>query len=141
MLYLFRYLYWSDWGTIAKIERASMDGRNRTVIHNTELVQPNGLTLDHSQQILYWTDAHRDRIESSRVDGSNRRVVSSQMIYQPFDISVYRDILYFTDFLSGVNTIPLVNGIGSVSTILNSLCENTVGIEVVSIERQPTGIC
>lgn len=137
----FRYLYWSDWGTIAKIERASMDGNNRTVIHNTDLIWPNGLTLDHSQQILYWTDAYYSRIESSRVDGSNRRLISSQMIYQPFGISVYRNRLYFTDFLSGINTIPLVNGVGSVSTIVESvsLCERTDGIEVISIERQPTG--
>lgn len=117
-----------------------MDGKNRTVIHNTDLIWPNGLTLDHSQQILYWNDANRDRIESSRVDGSNRRIVSSQRIYKPFGISVYRNRLYFTDFSTGVNTIPLVNGVGSASTILDSLCENSVGIEVVSIERQPAGM-
>lgn len=120
-----------------------MDGRNRTVIHDTDLVWPNGLTLDHSQQVLYWTDAYYSRIESSRVDGSNRRIVSSQRIYHPFGISVYRNKLYFTDFLSGVNTIPLVNGVGSVSTIVeaDSLCENINGIEVISIERQPAGTC
>ena len=118
-----------------------MDGKNRTMIHDTDLIRPNGLTLDQSQQILYWTDAHYSRIESSRVDGSNRRVVSSQRVYQPFGISVYRNRLYFTDFFSGVNTIPLVNGVGSVSTIVesDSFCENTDGIEVVSVERQPTG--
>ena len=117
-----------------------MDGKNRVAIHNTDLIWPNGLTLDHSQQILYWNDANLDRIESSRVDGSNRRVVSSQRIYQPFGISVYRNRLYFTDFLTGANTIPLVNGVGNASTILSSLCENTVGIEAVSIERQLLGI-
>ena len=133
-------MYWSDWGTIAKIERASMDGKNRTVIHNTDLIWPNGLTLDHSQQVLYWNDASRDRIESSNVDGSNRRIVSSQGIYRPFGISVYRNRIYFTDFSVGVNTIPLVNGVGNVDTLLDSLCENVMGIEVVSIERQPAGI-
>lgn len=118
-----------------------MDGKNRTVIHDTDLIWPNGLTLDQSQQILYWTDARQSRIESSRVDGSNRRTVSSQRIYQPFGISVYKSRLYFTDFLSGVNIIPLVNGVGNVSTIVESsnLCENTNGIEIISIERQPTG--
>ena len=117
-----------------------MDGKNRTVIHDTDLIWPNGLALDYSQQILYWSDGNHGRIESSTVDGSNRRVVSSQRIYQPFGISVYRSRLYFTDFFTGVNTIPLVNGVGSANTILNSLCENAVGIEVVSIERQPIGM-
>lgn len=109
------------------------------MIHNTDLIRPNGLTLDYSQQLLYWNDARFDRIESSRFDGSNRRIVTSQGIYRPFGISVYRNTIYFTDFLSGVNIIPLVNNVGNVSTILDSLCENAVGIEVVSSERQPIG--
>ena len=134
-----RILYWSDWGSVAKIETASMDGENRTVIIDTDLVWPSGLTIDYAQQILYWTDNNRGRIESSNVDGSNRITISSQRIYQPFGISVYRSTLYYTDFISGVNTLNVSRG--SVrQTILNSLCEDASGIEVFSIEKQPTGI-
>lgn len=121
------------------IEKASMDGENRTVIIDTDLVWPNGLTMDHATQVLYWTDNGRRRIESSNVDGSNRRTISNQRIYQPFGISVYRSMLYFTDFISGVNTLN-ISGESVSKTILNSLCEDVIGIEVVSIERQPTGI-
>ena len=125
---------------MAKIEKASMDGENRTVIHDTDLVRPSGLTIDLAQQVIYWTDNSRSsKIERSDVDGSNRRTVSSQRIYQPFGISIYRNTLYFTDFISGVNALNINETVHR--TILNSLCEEAVGIEVFSIERQPAGIC
>jgi len=40
-----RYLYWTDWGNVAKIERAALDGTERSVIVNTSLEWPNGLTI------------------------------------------------------------------------------------------------
>ena len=65
-------MYWSDWGTLARIERASIDGSNIQVIHNTNLVCPNALTKDYVSQTLYWADANLGKIERSRVDGRNR---------------------------------------------------------------------
>ena len=44
---LHRYLFWTDWGHIAKIERAHLDGSDRKVLINTDLGWPNGLTLDY----------------------------------------------------------------------------------------------
>lgn len=56
-LCVLRYMYWTDWGTSAKIERATLGGNFRTEIVNTSLVWPNGLTLDYDDQRLYWADA------------------------------------------------------------------------------------
>lgn len=69
-----RYMYWTDWGSPAKIERASMDGQNRMVLHDTNLTWPNGITIDYPAQRLYWVDAALDRIEFSGVDGTGRQV-------------------------------------------------------------------
>jgi len=64
-------LFWTDASTSnPKIERASMDGTSRTVLHSTGLTFPSGITLDYTSQTLYWIDAARLRIESSGVDGS-----------------------------------------------------------------------
>ena len=71
-------MYWTDWGNPAKIERASMDGQNRTVLHNTLLTWPNGITIDYSAQKLYWVDAFLDKIEYSGVDGTGRQVGDTQ---------------------------------------------------------------
>ena len=51
-----------------------MDGQNRTVLHNTLLTWPNGITIDYSAQKLYWVDAFLDKIEYSDVDGTGRQV-------------------------------------------------------------------
>ncbi|CAL8343601.1 unnamed protein product, partial [Boreogadus saida] len=51
------YMYWTDWGPNAKIERATLGGNFRTDIVNSSLVWPNGLTLDYEEQRLYWADA------------------------------------------------------------------------------------
>lgn len=44
---LCRFLFWTDWGHIAKIERSHLDGSDRKVLINTDLGWPNGLTLDY----------------------------------------------------------------------------------------------
>lgn len=41
------FLFWTDWGHIAKIERSHLDGSDRKILINTDLGWPNGLTLDY----------------------------------------------------------------------------------------------
>lgn len=41
-------MYWTDWGSIAKIERSYMDGSGRETLFNTGLGWPNGLVVDGS---------------------------------------------------------------------------------------------
>lgn len=65
-------MYWTDWGEIPKIERAGMDGTRRSVIIDSEIYWPNGLTLDYGQQKLYWADAKFNFIHRSNLDGSGR---------------------------------------------------------------------
>lgn len=65
-------MYWTDWGEIPKIERAGMDGTNRSMIIDKEIYWPNGLTLDYSQQKLYWADAKHNFIHRSNLDGTSR---------------------------------------------------------------------
>lgn len=65
-------MYWTDWGEIPKIERAGMDGTNRSMIIDRQIYWPNGLTLDYSQQKLYWADAKHNFIHRCNLDGSSR---------------------------------------------------------------------
>ena len=67
-------LFWSDWGLHAKIERCGMDGQSRQALVSTEIVWPNGLTLDYPLQTVYWVDASLDRLERINMDGTNRMV-------------------------------------------------------------------
>ena len=136
---LYRRLYWTDWGDVAKIERASMDGSDRTVLHDTDLVWPNGLTLDYEAQILYWADASLDKIESSGVDGTNRRLITQQNVFHPFAITIHENTLYWTDLET--NSV-LARGLGlseNTITLYSGLTTDPMGIQVVTTERQPQG--
>ena len=130
-------MYWSDWGSVARIEKASMDGANRAVIHNTSLVWPNALTLDTLTQTLYWADASLDKVESSRVDGSNRRLFTEIGVVHPFAIAVKENSIYFTDWAE--NSIRQVSNLGGTAVILQSLasCARPFGIQFVDQSKQP----
>ncbi|KAM7407483.1 hypothetical protein PAMA_003284 [Pampus argenteus] len=91
------YMYWTDWGTHAKIERATLGGNFRTEIVNGSLVWPNGLTLDYEEERLYWADASLQKIERSSLTGANREVIVSTAIY-PFAMTMFGQFIYWTDW-------------------------------------------
>lgn len=130
-------MYWTDAGT-DQIEKASMDGSARIVLHSTNLSTVYGLTLDYDSQILYWADYSSNRIESSFTNGSNRVVVASSGIKDPFGITFYDGRLYWTDWSQhGIHTLE-VNTPSIISQILNT-DQDTYGIEVVAEQRQSEG--
>ncbi|XP_015843100.1 low-density lipoprotein receptor-related protein 2 [Peromyscus maniculatus bairdii] len=90
------YMYWTDWGTNAKIERATLAGNFRVPIVNTSLVWPNGLTLDLESDLLYWADASLQKIERSTLTGTNREVIVSTT-FHAFGLTVYGQHIYWTD--------------------------------------------
>lgn len=57
------YVYWTDWTHKAYIGRVGMDGTNKSVVTSTKLEWPNGITIDYTNDLLYWTDAHLGYIE------------------------------------------------------------------------------
>lgn len=75
--YLPSYLYWTDWGDHSLIGKIGMDGTNRSVIVDTKITWPNGLTLDYINSRIYWADAREDYIEFASLDGSNRHTGES----------------------------------------------------------------
>ena len=68
-------MYWTNWNDRnARIQSAYMSGRKVRNIITTDVKTPNGLTIDHPAQKLYWLDARLDKIERCNFDGSNRKV-------------------------------------------------------------------
>ena len=131
-------MYWSDWGAVATIERASMDGRGRQILHNSQLVRPFGLTLDYQNQVLYWIDASLDKIESSNVDGTNRTLIKAltSSSHWAHAMTFFNNIFYWSDWGTDMIHSMLANG-----TLVNLLIpadsiRAPTGIEVVSENRQ-----
>ncbi|XP_019620636.1 PREDICTED: sortilin-related receptor-like isoform X1 [Branchiostoma belcheri] len=92
------YMYWTDWGDNAKIVRADMDAKNRNNIITSDIRWPNGLAVDYSGRMIYWTEAYHDRIEVADLDGRNRRVLISHDVPHPYAIAVFKDRIYWDDW-------------------------------------------
>ncbi|GMS84654.1 hypothetical protein PENTCL1PPCAC_6829, partial [Pristionchus entomophagus] len=94
-------IFWSDWGTQARIERAGMDGENRRVILTGKNIKwPNGLALDLLEERLYWADAKVKSIFSSDYYGNEVKVVlhSHSFLRHPFSLAIFEDRVFYTDW-------------------------------------------
>ena len=73
----FRFMYFTDWGRFGssgRIYRSTMAGTHKQIIIGSNLTQPSGITVDYEDDMLYWTDAVREKIERSYLNGTNRQV-------------------------------------------------------------------
>ncbi|XP_013175419.1 PREDICTED: low-density lipoprotein receptor-related protein 4 isoform X2 [Papilio xuthus] len=128
------FLYWSDWGEMPLIERALLDGSQRKAIVTHDLGFPNGLTIDFKDRRLYWTDALKQRIDTSDLNGQHR-VQLVPHAKNPFGMTQFNDYIYWTDwFKKSVMRVDKKTGknVTAVSAELDTLME----IKAVSAEKQ-----
>ncbi|XP_070199995.1 low-density lipoprotein receptor-related protein 4-like isoform X2 [Littorina saxatilis] len=127
-------MFWTDWGTIAKIERAFLDGTHRKVLVNTHLGFPNALSIDYEAERLYWVDAKLDKIETSDLDGEHRQTLLQQAPH-PFGLTVFGDLMYWTDWQT--EKIERASKYdGAARTLIQSRLEGLMDIHLVSPRRQ-----
>jgi len=66
-----RFMFWTDWAPgDPSVNRADLDGSNIKPLFKKPLVEwPNGVTIDHFAERIYWVDAREDYIASADLDG------------------------------------------------------------------------
>ena len=64
----------------------------------TNIGWPNGLTIDHEEDKIYWVDAKLQRIEVANFDGSQRRELISKDVQYPYAVTVGRKHVYWSDW-------------------------------------------
>lgn len=96
----FRLLFWTDWGDVAKIERASLNGdpSTREVIVDQNIFWPNGLTLDYDRQQLYWVDGRLLCLKCVGYDGSKVETVLESISKYPYALTFFNHRLFWTDW-------------------------------------------
>ncbi|XP_050433383.1 low-density lipoprotein receptor-related protein 1 isoform X2 [Adelges cooleyi] len=93
-------MYWTNWNNLKpSIQRSYLNGYMVETIIMTDIQIPNALTLDHVSQKIYWGDAKLDKIERCEYDGSNRVILDDVYAQHPFDIAVYGDYFFWTDWM------------------------------------------
>lgn len=69
-------MFFTKWGpSNPMLERAALDGSDRTVLVQQKIVYPYGVTVDYPTQHVYWVDTYLDFVERIDYDGSNRRTI------------------------------------------------------------------
>jgi low density lipoprotein receptor-related protein 5/6 len=75
--------------------RASLDGSERTVLIETS-GRPHGLTIDYTENRIYWTNMDEKLIESCDLHGKNNRSLVKDGIVEPSSLTQYEDFIYWT---------------------------------------------
>ena len=136
--FLYSWLYWTDWGDTARIQRASMGGQNIETVHNqsTSIRRPQALTIDYDSQTLYWSDQSLRKILWSQVEPGSQINISSYSFYYTYSMVIFGSYLFFTN--RGVQSYN-VDGTELhylYYAIAHDTCKQINDIDVISEQRQ-----
>eukprot|EP00088_Acartia_fossae_P063755 TRINITY_DN77_c0_g1_i7.p1 TRINITY_DN77_c0_g1~~TRINITY_DN77_c0_g1_i7.p1 ORF type:complete len:1146 (-),score=233.47 TRINITY_DN77_c0_g1_i7:29-3466(-) len=92
-----KMLFVTEYGEEAQITRMNQDGSDALAIIQQEITWPNGVAVDEPIDRIFWTDGHKNTIESANIDGKDRRVIVEDD-HHPFGIVVFEDKIYWTDW-------------------------------------------
>uniref|UniRef100_A0A670ZWC5 Very low density lipoprotein receptor n=1 Tax=Pseudonaja textilis TaxID=8673 RepID=A0A670ZWC5_PSETE len=94
------FMYWSDWGEPAKIEKAGMNGLDRQQLVTTDIERPNGIALDRVKNRVYWVDSKLHKLSSVDINGQDRRIIftSNEFLAHPLSLTIFEDTVYWTDW-------------------------------------------
>lgn len=68
-------MFWTNWNEQRpSIMRSTLAGKNMRIIIGADILTPNGLTIDHKAEKLYFSDGSLGKIERCDFDGSSRYV-------------------------------------------------------------------
>lgn len=81
-------MFFTRWDP-AVLERAHLDGTNRTILVSNKIIDPVGLTLDLANQHIYWIDSYMDFVERSDYNGQNRRSIKKTTEHYSSIKSIY----------------------------------------------------
>ncbi|KAG8239205.1 hypothetical protein J437_LFUL018795 [Ladona fulva] len=76
-------MFWTDWNSEEPaVGRCNLDGSDvRKLFKKPDVGWPNGITIDHLSEHLYWVDAKLDYIASSDLNGNLFRKILSNVIF------------------------------------------------------------
>lgn len=99
---------------------------------------PNGLTLDHLEKRIVWTDARSDAIFSALYDGTGVIEIlrGHEYLSHPFAVSLFGGSVYWTDWRT--NTLARANKwTGQNVTVIQKTSAQPFDLQIFHPSRQP----
>lgn len=122
-------MFWTDWDEQdPRIERATMAGHERLVIHHVKTNGkegggwPNGLALDYLARRVYWIDAKSDSIHTVDYEGLTAPIAilrTHELLSHPFALTIDHSYVYWTDW-----RVKAIVRVGAPKGVWHSLCAN-----------------
>ena len=133
-------MFFSDW-RLAKIERATLSGRQRVTIVTSNLVYPNKVDLDRRNKLVFWVDAFGYRVESVDYNGNNRKLLVKISGTFMNGVAFLYSSLFITD--SNKPIIYEINAFKASGSIITSFQFSTLSVARLIAYRssqQPIGM-
>lgn len=121
-------MFWTNWNEQRpSIMRSTLAGKNMRIIISTDILTPNGLTVDHKAEKLYFSDGTLGKIERCDYDGSSRYVSVKRRL---FLLSLSKRVfIIFSVIVRGMNTVLITVPRFCIVPLLNSHESNNVFVK------------
>ncbi|GBM98971.1 Low-density lipoprotein receptor-related protein 1 [Araneus ventricosus] len=139
-------MFFTVWGfhSSPALERAQLDGSDRTKLVSEKIVKPNGIAVDIPTESVYWIDFYLGTIETIKYDGTGRRTLlrNKQMKSLNFisnnliRISTFEDYMYVTN-VDGSNILAIPKHNVTSSKSIKSNKTHPYSIRVYHRQKQP----
>jgi low density lipoprotein-related protein 2 len=96
-------LYWSDAGSVPKIESSWLDGSKRWTMVSSSIRYPTGLAVDYyNSHRIYFVDTKLSKIESMNSKGQDRlTILQGDNLKHPISLDVFESWIYWVTRDSG----------------------------------------
>lgn len=119
------WTHWAYWNQKPKIERADMDGGNRTIAIQLgchDDAYPSSLALDVTKNWLYWVDWRHDKLEVYEFPSNTRREIipsrGERFLSYPTGLALLENHLFWTEgILNGIYRADRETGENAVNVL------------------------
>ena len=93
--FLHRLMFWNSQGGY-KVKKSNLDGTQRFAIVKSNIIWPNGITLDRRNKLVYWVEAWNGAVNSVDYNGNNRTLLFQQNDLEFYSLSFISPYLFIT---------------------------------------------
>ncbi|KAJ7377404.1 Low-density lipoprotein receptor- protein 6 [Desmophyllum pertusum] len=118
------YMFWTDFGfDYPRIERADLTGDNRQALVSFGLdwyyqFHPVNVVIEYQTRLVYWIDKYNNYIDYADIDGGNKTNLDYiGERFNPVDLALYGDMLYWADWPQFQHSISQQNAAGEWSDV------------------------